>query len=144
MEYVKYAIKQGNNQLGVTEDRNGAVRIATAQAKESGASVMVLAYATDGQPKEVIFNPDGTNDKIWYIDRDEPVQLLPGMTYINRGGGKYRCIRTSDEKAYMVNAKSHWCFKAVNVVQYIDGTIEWAYSHNGRFLKDEEYENLFH
>ena len=48
MEYVKYAIKQGNNQLGVTEDRNGAVRIATTQAKESGASVTVHAYPIDG------------------------------------------------------------------------------------------------
>lgn len=143
MEYVKYAIKQRNNQLGVTENRNDAVRIATTQAKESGASVTVLAYPTDGQPKEVIFNPDGTNDKIWYIDRGEPVQLQPGMTYLNRGGGKYRCIRTSDGKAYMVNTKSHWCFKAVNVVQYIDDTIEWAYSLDGRFLQNEEYERLY-
>lgn len=44
----------------------------------------------------------------------------------------------------MMKAKSRWCFKAVNVVQYIDGTIEWAYSLDGRFHKDEEYENLFH
>ena len=44
----------------------------------------------------------------------------------------------------MVKAKSRWCFKAVNVVQYIDGTIEWAYSLDGRLHKDEEYENLFH
>ncbi len=74
------------------------------------------------------------------VGRLKAVPLVPGHVYVNRGGGEFRCERITVTGTYFVNVKSGWRFKAVGVVMYDDGTIEWDYSTDGRFIKMQSAE----
>lgn len=79
------------------------------------------------------------------IDGRKPFQPYRGDVYENRGGGTFRCLDDYNRffcvsgfedmppTALMQNVKSGWTFKAIGIVQYPDGTIEWDYSKEGRF-----------
>ena len=60
------------------------------------------------------------------------VQLTTGMTYRNRGGGKFYCVSGGDTPI-MQNVASGWTLVAHIVTLYDDGTIEWDFSTSGRF-----------
>lgn len=65
-----------------------------------------------------------------------PERIIPreGVTYRNRGGGTYRCVRRVDDgTAAMVREPDGWTFDAHGVRQYRDGTIEWDYSTGGHW-----------
>ena len=67
--------------------------------------------------------------------------------YTNRGVGRFRCIAPADNGPMFWNAaggcsnasgvfqniESGWTFMAKGVIQYIDGSIEWDHSTDGRF-----------
>ena len=64
-----------------------------------------------------------------------------GKTYTNRGGGQYRCMRSSSWPPFsgvMQNVKSGWTFDAIGCQMYADGTIEWDFSLRGKFVPLEE------
>ena len=63
-----------------------------------------------------------------------------GKTYRNHGGGTFRCLWSSDTGATFINTKSGWKFSATEVIQYSDGSIEWAWSSGGHFVELEEEE----
>lgn len=100
-----------------------------------------------GADREVIFYPDGTNERIWAIDQGRRIQPVVGAVYTNRGGGRFRCIAPADNGPMFWNAaggcsnasgvfqniESGWTFMAKGVIQYIDGSIEWDHSTDGRF-----------
>lgn len=56
-----------------------------------------------------------------------------GKIYKNKGGGEFLCIQGDNGSAVMQNIVSGWTFKANNVVQYEDGSVEWDYSTGGHF-----------
>lgn len=57
--------------------------------------------------------------------------------YINNGGGMYRCIMASEERATMQNVRTGWTFNAVGCGIYEDGTIDWDYSTGGHFAESK-------
>lgn len=59
-----------------------------------------------------------------------------GKTYINHGGGEFRCLWSSETGETFINTKSGWKFTAHGCRQYEDGTIEWDYSEGGYFDKE--------
>ena len=105
------------------------------------------------QTRKAVFNPDGTNDKIWNIDKGQPLTPTVGQVYVNRGGGRYLCRAlvtdhgtqyfnaagcSSSTIAVFRNVKSGWTFTAKGVIQYVDGTIEWDHSSDGCFKEVED------
>ena len=60
-----------------------------------------------------------------------------GRTYINEGGGEYRCISqiNSYETAWFQNVASGWVLIAHMIGIYEDGTIDWDYSNGIEFRK---------
>ena len=57
--------------------------------------------------------------------RAQYVQLEPGQTHRNRGGGPYRCIAgDGDAAARLQNIASGWMLLAHGTQIYPDGTIE--------------------
>ena len=67
-----------------------------------------------------------------------------GQVYENAGGGKFQCVTPPDlafgypdGEARMMNVLTGWTFRAVGIVQYEDGTIEWDYSSGGYFSKNK-------
>ena len=67
------------------------------------------------------------------------VKLIPGITYTNKGGGRYRCLDTYSyiDAAQVENIESGWRCLAHNITMYDDGSIEWDYSTNGYFAGKE-------
>ena len=67
---------------------------------------------------------------------------VPGKTYMNHGGGEYRCLRSAGihgpRSAIMQHTKTGWIFVAVACSVYPDGTIEWVRSANGTFAHTRE------
>ena len=75
------------------------------------------------------------------------MQPVVGQVYTNRGGGTFRCIAQaevgptfyngaggfSSACGVFQNTTSGWTFTAEGIIQYIDGTIEWDHSVDGRF-----------
>lgn len=66
----------------------------------------------------------------------KPLDPVPGEVYRNRGGGEFICATPLHMpypagEARMRNIKTGWTFRAVGVVQYEDGSIEWDYSRGG-------------
>ncbi|MDE7172494.1 MAG: hypothetical protein K2O11_11580 [Oscillospiraceae bacterium] len=130
-----------------------AVGTAKQHAADTEKPVTVMAHTEGGGSQEAIFNPDGTNDKIWNIDKGRPLIPSFGQVYLNRGGGEYRCISrtpmtgttyynasggSSSTAAVFQNVKSGWTFTAKGIIQYIDGTIEWDHSSDGHFAGKKE------
>lgn len=63
-----------------------------------------------------------------------PVTLEVGTTYLNHGGGKYRCLFSDGKTTAVVrNVASGWTCEVHGTVIYDDGTIEWDYSKGGHF-----------
>lgn len=154
MCFTRFTLTQDGHAIGDFTGKELAVSTARQHAMDTGRPVSVVGHTASGSSKEAIFNPDGTNDKIWNIDRGRPLIPAFGQVYLNRGGGEYRCIDqmpitgttyyntssggSSGTIARFRNVKSGWTFFAKGVVQYIDGTIEWDHSSDGRFEKEEE------
>lgn len=81
------------------------------------------------------------------VGQGSPLRPEVGQVYTNRGGGQFRCIAPADNGPMFYNAdngfgnasrvfqniKTGWTFTAKGVIQYIDGTIEWDRSIDGRF-----------
>ena len=76
-----------------------------------------------------------------------------GEVYTNRGGGRFECLSVLEPVSYKYysagdaasssvavfrNVVSGWTFTAKGIFQYIDGTIEWNCSVDGRFEEIEE------
>lgn len=147
MKIIHLSIIQDGQTITVTKSKEAAVSTAQARAKMTGAPVSVIAHMDTGEDREVIFNPDGTNERIWCIDKGTCIRPEVGKVYANRGGGQFRCIAPADDGPMFYNAaggfsnssgvfqniKSGWTFTAKGIIQYIDGTIEWDRSINGRF-----------
>lgn len=147
MRITNYTVKQDGQVIGSVAVREQAVSAATTRAADTGRPVSVVAHLDDGREREVIFNPDGTNEKIWTIDKGQCLKPVVGQVYVNRGGGRFRCIAPAADGPVFYNAsggqsnasgvfqniKSGWTFTAKGVIQYIDGTIEWDHSVDGRF-----------
>jgi hypothetical protein len=147
MNIINFTIKRGDNVIGSVAIREQAVNAAKTYAAATGAPVSVIAHLDDGTDREVVFHPDGTNERIWAIDKGQRLQPVVGQIYTNRGGGKYRCIgeaengpafynrsgAMSDASGVFQSIESGWTFLAKGVIQYVDGTIEWDHSINGHF-----------
>lgn len=149
MRITLFTITQDGQYIGKTPIGEQAVSAAKARAAKTGKPVSVVAHLEDGRDREVIFNPDGTNERIWAIDKGRRLEPVVGQVYTNRGGGRFRCIEQADAGPMFYNAsggfsnasgvfqnvKSGWTFTAKGVIQYIDGTIEWDHSVGGTFKK---------
>lgn len=129
-----------------------AVITAARLAAVTGKPVTVMAHVRGGGTRTAILNPDGTNEHIWDIDKGQPLTPTVGQVYINRGGGKYRCRAlvtdhgtqyfnavggSSSTVGIFRNVKIGWTFTAKGIIQYVDGTIEWDHSTDGRFEEVE-------
>lgn len=150
MRFTRFALTQDGHAIGDFTVMELAVSTATRHAADTRKPVTVVAHIASGGSKEAIFNPDGTNDKIWNIDKGCPLVPAFGKVYLNRGGGEYRCLSrtpltgttyynasggSSDTMALFRNVKSGWTFFAKGIIQYIDGTIEWDHSSDGHWGK---------
>lgn len=148
MHFTHFTIMQDGKSIGNAASMEQAVSTAKARAADTGKPVSVTAHVEGGGSREAVFNPDGTNEKIWSIDKGRPLVPVIGQVYINRGGGMYRCIDrapmtgalyhnqaggASRTAALFQNVKSGWTFTAKGLIQYADGTIEWDHSCNGHF-----------
>lgn len=142
-----FTVVQDDKIVGSTPITEQAVNAAKLRAAETGKNVSVIAHYTDADDREVIFHPDGSNEKIWELDKGVRFEPVVGEVYTNRGGGNYRCIAPSkvgpmfynaagefsNASAVMRNETSGWTFTAKGIIQYLDGTIEWDHSIDGRF-----------
>ena len=152
MRFTHFTLKQDGAFIGSSTVLQQAVSEARQHAVDTGKPVTVMAHIDGGGTKEAIFHPNGTNDKIWNIDKGRPLAPTVGQVYLNRSGGEYRCISyrpmpgtmyynsaggSSSTTAVFRNVKSGWTFVAKGIIQYIDGTIEWNHSSDGCF-KDKE------
>ena len=148
MNFTRFTLTQDGHAIGDFTVMELAISAATRHAADTGKPVTAVAHVASGGSKEAIFNPDGTNDKIWNIDKGRPLVPAFGQVYLNRGGGEYRCLSrtpmtgttyyngaggSSDTMALFQNVKSGWTFFAKGIIQYIDGTIEWDHSSDGHF-----------
>lgn len=146
-ENMRFAIKQNRKVIKKTSLLMMAVSEAKAEAVRTGQDVQVAVEADSGAVCEATFHPDGTNENIWALDRGEKFTPTVGETYLNRGGGSFRCISVkapgatyynradgqSDAVAEFQNIQSGWTFVAKGIIRYIDGTIEWDHSVDGHF-----------
>lgn len=147
MHIIGFTIKQADLVVGNSPIREQAVSAAKTRAQQTGIPVSVIVHLDTGADWEVIFYPDGTNERIWAIDQGRRIQPVVGAVYTNRGGGRFRCIAPADNGPMFWNAaggcsnasgvfqniESGWTFMAKGVIQYIDGSIEWDHSTDGRF-----------
>ena len=147
MKIINFTIVQGGQIIGNVAVKEQAVNAAKERAQQTGSPVSVIAHLDTGEDREVIFNPDGTNERIWRIDKGTRIRPEVGRVYANRGGGQFRCIAPADDGPMFYNAaggfsnssgvfqniESGWTFTAKGIIQYIDGTIEWDHSVGGRF-----------
>ena len=147
MTRTHFTVVQKDKIIGATPIIEQAVNAARTRAMETGMDVSVIAHYKDAEDREVVYHPDGSNEKIWLIDKGRRFEPVVGEVYTNRGGGAYRCIAPSDAgpifhnaaggcsnaSAVMRNEKSGWTFTAKGIIRYIDGTIEWDRSVDGRF-----------
>lgn len=147
MHITHFTIMQDGQNVGNVAIREQAVNAAKTRASKTGKPVSVVAHLDDGRDREVIFNPDGTNERIWAIDKGQRLEPVVGQVYTNRGGGCFRCIAPaaagpifynasgsfSNASGVFQNVESGWTFTAKGIIQYIDGTIEWDHSVGGTF-----------
>lgn len=147
MNITHLTIVQDGQVITATKSKEAAVNVAKARAEQTGGPVSIIAHMDTGEDREVIFNPDGSNKRIWDIDKGTRIQPAVGLVYTNRGGGQYRCIAPADDGPMFYNAaggfsnssgvfqniESGWTFTAKGIIQYIDDTIEWDHSVGGRF-----------
>lgn len=154
MRFTHFTLKQDGAFIGSSTVLQQAVSEARQHAVDTGKPVTVMAHIDGGGTKEAIFHPNGTNDKIWNIDKGRPLAPTVGQVYVNRGGGRYLCRAlvtdhgtqyfnaascSSSTTALFQNVKSGWTFTAKGVIQYVDGTIEWDHSSDGCFKEVERH-----
>lgn len=155
MRITNFTISQDGLFIGNSTVREQTVNAATRHAIDTGKPVSLSVHVEGGGTEVVTFNPDGTNENIWAIDKGQPLTPTVGQVYTNRGGGRYRCIArmekavttyfnpagdSSDTSGIFRNVKSGWTFTAKGIIQYIDGSIEWNHSTDGRFEDIEQGE----
>ena len=153
MRFTHFTLMQDGQGVGSAAALEQAVTSAKVLAEVTGQPVTLIAHIEGGGTREVIFNPDGTNEKIWRIDKGQPLSPIVGEVYTNRGGGKFLCIGrmtdvgtvyynpaggSSSTAGVFRNIKSGWTFTAKGIIQYIDGTIEWDHSTDGHFEETED------
>ena len=128
MHITGFTIKQADQVIGITPIREQAVGAAKTRAQQTGVPVSVIARLDTGADREVIFHPDGTNERIWAIDKGQRIQPADnGPMFWNAAGG------CSNASGVFQNIESGWTFTAKGVIQYIDGSIEWDHSVDGHF-----------
>lgn len=152
MDFTHFTLKQDGAFAGSSTVLHQAVIAAARLAAETGKPVTVMAHVRGGGTRTAIFNPDGTNEHIWDIDKGQPLTPTVGQVYINRGGGRYLCRAlvtdhgtqyfnaagsSSSTVGIFRNVETGWTFTAKGVIQYVDGTIEWDHSTDGRFEEVE-------
>lgn len=148
MDFTHFTLKQDGAFAGSSAVLHQAVIAAARLAAETGKPVTVMAHVKGGGTRTAILNPDGTNEHIWNIDKGRPLTPTVRQVYINRGGGRYLCRAlvtdhgtqyfnaaggSSSTTAVFRNVKTGWTFTAKGLIQYVDGTIEWDHSSDGRF-----------
>ena len=153
MRFTHFTLKQDGAFIGSSTVLQQAVSEARQHAVDTGKPVTVMAHVRGGGTRKAVFNPDGTNAKIWNIDKGRPLTPTVGQVYVNRGGGRYLCRAlvtdhgtqyfnaagcSSSTTALFQNVKSGWTFTAKGVIQYVDGTIEWDHSSDGCFKEVED------
>ena len=89
MHIIGFTIKQADLVVGNSPIREQAVSAAKTRAQQTGIPVSVIAHLDTGADREVIFYPDGTNERIWAIDQGRRIQPVVGAVYTNRGGGRF-------------------------------------------------------
>lgn len=149
MRFTHFTISQDGDIISAAVLEQ-AVAVATRHAADTGKPATVTAHTANGTTRAAVFNPDGTNEGIWRIDKGEPLVPTTGQIYTNRGGGKFLCLSAetrpcptyynasgcaSDTSGVFRNVKSGWTFTAKGIIQYADETIEWDHSLDGRFEK---------
>lgn len=75
-----------------------------------------------------------------YRDSRKAFRPVAGGVYENQGGGIFRCLGAAHwiyDAFIMRNEKSGWTFKAHGVGIYEDGRIDWDWSSDGYFAKQE-------
>ena len=102
MQITSFTIKQADQIVGTTPVREQAVRVAKARAQQTGTPVSVIAYLDTGKEREVIFHPDGTNERIWAIDKGQRIQPIVGEVYTNRGGRPLPVHRAGRQRAHVL------------------------------------------
>ena len=128
-------------QQGLIEELRAAgyeVRKYREEDKEGKKCLTFKAYKTVKIKTEA-------DDAQEYTEKPErPVPFRPeiGKTYDNRGGGRFRCLWSSQPGAAFtgatfINVKSGWKFQAAGIRRYSDGTIEWDCSNGGHFDTEE-------
>ena len=152
MDFTHFTLKQDGRFAGGSNLLHQAVIAAARLAAETGKPVTVMAHVRGGGTRKAVFNPNGTNEHIWDLDKGQPLTPTVGQVYVNRGGGRYLCRAlvtdhgtqyfnaagcSSSTTALFQNVKSGWTFTAKGVIQYVDGTIEWDHSSDGCFKEVE-------
>lgn len=85
MRIISFTIKQAGQVIGNTPIREQAVGAAKARAQQTGIPVSVIAHLDTGKEREVIFHPDGTNERIWAIDKGQRIQPIVSVHRASRG-----------------------------------------------------------
>lgn len=150
---ITFKVMQEGEVIATTTSKVIAVNTAKAQAKMTGKPTSIIAEFPGKPDQTVLFYPDGSNQDIWRIDEGERFEPIVGHVYANRGGGQYLCMgeppRDNESmdcdtgktggriSAVFRNVSSGWTFTARNVIRYVDGTIEWDHSIDGRFTNPE-------
>lgn len=91
-----FTIAQDGQALKTITDKERAVSVAKALAATTDKDVTVTAHLDAVTDRDVVFHPDGTNEKIWIIDMGRRMEPVVGQVYTNRGGGHFRCIAPAD------------------------------------------------
>ena len=153
MEFTHFALMQDGGSIENFTTLEDAVLAAKRHAAETGSPVTIRARNDGCLVQEAVFNPDGTNERIWNIDGGTPLVPTAGLVYTNRGGGRYLCLSAgtgscptyynaagcaSGASGVFRNVASGWTFTAKGIIQYVDGTVEWDHSTGGRFAEKED------
>ena len=99
-----FTIAQDGQALKTITDKERAVSVAKALAATTDKDVTVTAHLDAVTDRDVVFHPDGTNEKIWIIDMGRRMEPVVGQVYTNRGGGHFRCIAPADAGSTFYNA----------------------------------------
>ena len=153
MDFTHFTLKQDGRFAGGSNLLHQAVIAAARLAAETGKPVTVMAHVRGGGTRKAVFNPNGTNEHIWDLDKGQPLTPTVGQVYVNRSGGGYLCRAlvtdhgtqyfnaagcSSSTTALFHNVKSGWTFTAKGGIPYVDGTIEWDHSSDGCFKEVED------
>lgn len=150
---IMFKVVQEDEVIATTTNKVIAINTAKAQAKTTGKPTSIIAEFPGKPDQTVLFYPDGSSQDIWRIDEGERFEPIVGQVYANRGGGQYLCMgkppRDNESmncgmaetgrriSTVFRNVSSGWTFTARNVIRYVDGTIEWDHSIDGRFTDPE-------